>query len=175
LLLSSFGIAFAFPLSILLALGRRSDMPVIQALCVGFIELVRGVPLISILFMASVMLPLFLPAGVSIDKLLRAQIALILFAAAYLAEVVRGGLQAIPKEQYEAADALGLVNTIIGFFKDTSLVVIIGLFDLLQTIKVSLQDPAWSGYGVEAYLFAALVYFVFCFAMSLYSRRLEAR
>src|SRR5206468_1672397 len=141
----------AFPLSILLALGRRSDMPVIQALCVGFIELVRGVPLISILFMASVMLPLFLPAGVSIDKLLRAQIALILFAAAYLAEVVRGGLQAIPKEQYEAADALGLtywqrtgtvilpqalriavpplVNTIIGFFKDTSLVVIIGLFD----------------------------------------------
>jgi len=197
LLLSSFGIALAFPLSILLALGRRSDMPVIQALCVGFIELVRGVPLISILFMASVMLPLFLPAGVSIDKLLRAQLALILFAAAYLAEVVRGGLQAIPKEQYEAADALGLtywqrtatvilpqalriavpplVNTIIGFFKDTSLVVIIGLFDLLQTIKVSLQDPAWSGYGVEAYLFAALVYFAFCFAMSLYSRRLERR
>src|SRR5204863_5867779 len=146
LLLSTIGLALAFPLSILLALGRRSDMPVIQALCVGFIELVRGVPLISILFMASVMLPLFLPAGVSIDKLLRAQIALILFAAAYLAEVVRGGLQAIPKEQYEAADALGLtywqrtgtvilpqalriavpplVNTIIGFFKDTSLVVI---------------------------------------------------
>ena len=197
LLLSSFGIALAFPLSILLALGRRSELPVIQALCVGFIELVRGVPLISILFMASVMLPLFLPAGVSIDKLLRAQLALILFAAAYLAEVVRGGLQAIPKEQYEAADALGLtywqrtatvilpqalriavpplVNTIIGFFKDTSLVVIIGLFDLLQTIKVSLQDPAWSGYGVEAYLFAALVYFAFCFAMSLYSRRLERR
>jgi len=197
LLLSTFGIALAFPLSILLALGRRSGMPVIQALCVGFIELVRGVPLISILFMASVMLPLFLPAGVSIDKLLRAQIALILFAAAYLAEVVRGGLQAIPKEQYEAADAVGLtywqktgtvilpqalriavpplVNTIIGFFKDTSLVVIIGLFDLLQTIKVSLQDPAWSGYGVEAYLFAALVYFAFCFAMSLYSRRLERR
>jgi len=197
LLLSSFGIALAFPLSILLALGRRSELPVIQALCVGFIELVRGVPLISILFMASVMLPLFLPAGVSIDKLLRAQLALILFAAAYLAEVVRGGLQAIPKEQYEAADALGLtywqrtatvilpqalriavpplVNTIIGFFKDTSLVVIIGLFDLLQTIKVSLQDPAWSGYGVEAYLFAALVYFAFCFAMSLYSRSLERR
>jgi len=197
LLLGSFGIALAFPLSILLALGRRSELPVIQALCVGFIELVRGVPLISILFMASVMLPLFLPAGVSIDKLLRAQLALILFAAAYLAEVVRGGLQAIPKEQYEAADALGLtywqrtatvilpqalriavpplVNTIIGFFKDTSLVVIIGLFDLLQTIKVSLQDPAWSGRGVEAYLFAALVYFAFCFAMSLYSRSLERR
>ena len=195
LLLSTFGIAFAFPLSILLALGRRSDMPVIQALCVGFIELVRGVPLISILFMASVMLPLFLPAGVSIDKLLRAQLALILFAAAYLAEVVRGGLQAIPKHQYETAAALGLgyweqmsyiilpqalriavpplVNTFIGFFKDTSLVLIIGLFDLLSTIKVSLNDPAWTGFGVEAYLFAAALYFVFCFAMSQYSRQLE--
>ena len=196
LLLASFGIAFAFPLSILLALGRRSDLPVIRALCVGYIELIRGVPLISVLFMASVMLPLFLPPGVTVDKLLRAQIALILFAAAYLAEVARGGLQAIPKTQYEVADALGLtywqktwyvvlpqalrvavpplVNTFIGFFKDTSLVLIIGLFDLLSTIKVSLTDPAWSGFGLEAYLFAALVYFLFCFAMSLYSRRLEA-
>jgi general L-amino acid transport system permease protein len=195
LLLSTFGIACAFPLSILLALGRRSDMPAIRALAIGYIELIRGVPLISVLFMASVMLPLFLPAGMFIDKLLRAQIALILFAAAYLAEVVRGGLQAIPKAQYEMADALGLsywqktayvvlpqalriavpplVNTFIGFFKDTSLVLIIGLFDLLSTIKVSLQDPAWTGFGVEAYLFAALVYFVFCFAMSLYSRRFE--
>ena len=108
LLLSTFGIAFAFPLSILLALGRRSRLPVIRALCVGYIELIRGVPLISLLFMASVMLPLFLPAGVTIDKLLRAQIAMILFAAAYLAEVVRGGLQAIPRGQYEAAHALGL-------------------------------------------------------------------
>jgi general L-amino acid transport system permease protein len=143
------------------------------------------------------MLPLFLPSGVSIDKLLRAQIALILFAAAYLAEVVRGGLQAIPRGQYEAANALGLsywkttfsvvlpqalrvavpplVNTFIGFFKDTSLVLIIGLFDLLSAIKVSLNDPAWAGSGVEAYLFAALVYFLFCTAMSLYSRRFEKR
>jgi general L-amino acid transport system permease protein len=195
LLLTTFGIAFAFPLSILLALGRRSEMPVIRALCVGYIELIRGVPLISLLFMASVMLPLFLPAGVSIDKLLRAQIALILFAAAYLAEVVRGGLQSIPKAQYETAAALGLgywartgsvilpqalriavpplVNTLIGFFKDTSLVVVIGLFDLLQAVKVSLNEPAWSGFGVEAYLFAALAYFVFCFAMSRYSKHLE--
>jgi len=195
LLLASFGIAFAFPLSILLALGRRSDMPAVQALCVAYIELIRGVPLISLLFMASVMLPLFLPSGVSIDKLLRAQIALIMFAAAYLAEVVRGGLQAIPRHQYESARALGLgywgetlfvilpqalriavpplVNTFIGLFKDTSLVVIIGLFDLLATIKVSLNEPAWTGFGVEAYLSAALVYFVFCFAMSRYSRRLE--
>jgi general L-amino acid transport system permease protein len=197
LLLTTFGIAFAFPLSILLALGRRSEMPVIRALCIGYIELIRGVPLISLLFMASVMLPLFLPPGLTVDKLLRAQIALILFAAAYLAEVVRGGLQAIPKTQYEMADALGLtywqktlyvvlpqalrvavpplVNTFIGFFKDTSLVLIIGLFDLLSTIKVSLTDPAWSGFGIEAYVFAALVYFLFCFAMSLYSRRLEHR
>jgi general L-amino acid transport system permease protein len=197
LLLTTFGLAAAFPLSILLALGRRSDLPVIRGLCVGYIELVRGVPLISLLFMASVMLPLFLPSGVSVDKLLRAQIALILFAAAYLAEVVRGGLQAIPRTQYEAADALGLsyfqrtawvvlpqalriavpalVNTFIGFFKDTSLVLIIGLFDLLSTIKVSLNDPAWAGSAVEAYLFAALVYFVFCTAMSMYSRRFERK
>ena len=166
-----------------------------RALCVGVIELVRGVPLISLLFMASVMLPLFLPAGVAIDKLLRAQLALIVFAAAYLAEVVRGGLQAIPKGQYEAAAALGLpywsrtlfvvlpqalriavpplVSTFIGFFKDTSLVVIIGLFDLLQTVKLALNDPAWSGHGVEAYLFVSLVYFVFCHALSRYSRGLE--
>lgn len=195
LLLATFGLALAFPLSILLALGRRSDLPVMRAICVGYIELVRGVPLISLLFMASVMVPLFLPEGLSIDKLLRAQIALILFAAAYLAEVVRGGLQAIPREQYDAADALGLtywaktlrvvlpqalriavpalVNTFIGFFKDTSLVLVIGLFDLLSAIKLGLSEPAWSGFGVEAYLFAALVYFSFCYAFSRYSRKFE--
>jgi len=195
LLLATFGIAFAFPLSILLALARRSTMPVMRWLAIGYIELIRGVPLISLLFMASVMLPLFLPEGVSIDKLLRAQIAMILFAAAYLAEVVRGGLQAIPRGQYEAAQALGLsywkmmgliilpqalrisipplVNTFIGFFKDTSLVLIIGLFDLLTTVKVSLTEPKWTGFGVEAYLFASAVYFIFCFAMSRYSQALE--
>ena len=195
LILASFGMAFAFPLSILLALGRRSRLPVVRAACVAYIELIRGVPLISVLFMASVMLPLFLPQGLTIDKLLRAQLALILFAAAYLAEVVRGGLQAIPHHQYEAAEALGLsyaqrtlhvilpqalrlsipplVNTFIGLFKDTSLVLIIGLFDLLSTIKVSLQDPKWAGFGIEAYLFASAVYFAFCYAMSRYSRGLE--
>ena len=170
-------------------------MPAVRWICVAYIELIRGVPLISLLFMASVMLPLFLPSGVTMDKLLRAQIAMILFAAAYLAEVVRGGLQSVARHQEETADALGLtwwnkmrlvvlpqalraaipplVNTFIGFFKDTSLVLIIGLFDLLSTIKVSLQDPAWSGYGVEAYLFVSAVYFVFCNAMSRYSRGLE--
>jgi general L-amino acid transport system permease protein len=195
LLLSTFGIALAFPLSILLALGRRSEMPLLRWFSIGYIELIRGVPLISVLFMASVMLPLFLPQGVSIDKLLRAQLAMILFAAAYLAEVIRGGLQAIPPQQEEAALATGLsywqrvcyvtlpqalrvaipplVNTFIGFFKDTSLVVIIGLFDFLTTIKVSLNEPAWSGFGIEAYLFAALGYFAFCYPMSRYSQALE--
>lgn len=195
LLLSTFGLAFAFPLSIVLALGRRSELPLVRWLCAGYIELIRGVPLISVLFMASVMFPLFLPTGVSVDKLLRAQIAMILFAAAYLAEVVRGGLQAVPRQQDEAALALGLsywqrmrfvilpqalrlsipplVNTFIGFFKDTSLVVIIGLFDFLTTIKVALTDPVWTGFSVEAYLFAALGYFLFCYPMSRYSQALE--
>jgi general L-amino acid transport system permease protein len=197
LLLTTFGIAAAFPLGIALALGRRSDLPVIRGLCVGYIELIRGVPLISLLFMASVMLPLFLPSGVTIDKLLRAQIAIILFAAAYLAEVIRGGLQAIPKGQYDAAHALALpfwrrtyliilpqalriavpalVNNFIALFKDTSLVLIIGLFDLLSTVKISLNEPAWTGFGVEAYLVASLVYFVFCAAMSRYSKSFEVR
>src|ERR671912_1528053 len=164
LILATFGLAFAFPLSILVALGRRSRLPAIKALCVLYVELIRGVPLISLLFMASVMFPLFLPEGMNIDKLLRAQVAIILFAGAYLAEVVRGGLQALPKGQYEAADALGLsywqktgfiilpqalrlvipplVNTFIGFFKDTSLVLIIGIFDLLTAGKTAIIEPA---------------------------------
>jgi len=195
LILATFGIALAFPLSILVALGRRSSMPAIRIICVAYVELIRGVPLISVLFMASVMFPLFLPEGVTIDKLLRAQVAIILFAAAYLAEVVRGGLQAIPKGQYEAADALGLgywqktgliilpqalricipplVGTFIGLFKDTSLVTIIGLYDLLGAAKASIVEPHWVGFGVEAYLFISLIYFVFCFAMSKYSQNLE--
>ncbi|HYZ42960.1 MAG TPA: amino acid ABC transporter permease [Stellaceae bacterium] len=195
LILSTVGIACAFPLAILLALGRRSRLPAVRMICVGYIELIRGVPLITVLFMASVMLPLFLPAGVTIDKLLRAQAALILFAAAYLAEVVRGGLQAIPKGQTEAADALGLgywqrtrlivlpqalamvipplVNTFIGMFKDTTLVLIIGLFDFLNTIIASLNDVNWRGTSVEGYVFAAVIYFCFCFFMSRYSQMLE--
>lgn len=195
LLLATVGIGCAFPISIALALGRRSAMPVVRWAAIAYIEMIRGVPLISVLFMASVMLPIFMPAGFSIDKLLRAQLAMIVFAAAYLAEVVRGGLQAIPHEQEEAALALGLsywqrtrhvilpqalrtavpalVNTFIGFFKDTSLVVIIGLFDFLMTIKISLTDPKWTGFGMEAYLLAALGYFLFCYPMSRYSGKLE--
>lgn len=195
--LSVVGLGLAFPLGVLLALGRTSAMPVFRAICTVYIELVRGVPLISILFMASVMIPLFLPQDVTVDKLLRAQAGLVLFAAAYLAEVVRGGLQAIPKGQVEAASALGLsywqrtrmivlpqalalvipplVNTFIGFFKDTSLVVIIGLLDLLGAAKSALTDPAWRGFYREAYLFVAVIYFIFCYALSRYSRHLEAQ
>jgi general L-amino acid transport system permease protein len=195
LMLAFVGMAAAFPLSILLALGRRSDLPLIRALCVGYIELIRGVPLISLLFMASFMLPLFMPTGVNIDAVLRAQVAIILFAAAYLAEVIRGGLQALPKGQYEAANALGLgywqtqrlivlpqalkiaippiVNTFIGLFKDTSLVAIVSLTDLLLATRQALADPEWRQYFIEAYIFIMLIYWVFCFFMSKYSQYLE--
>ena len=196
LILATFGLAFGFPLGVLVALGRRSKLPAIRSLCVLYVELIRGVPLVSLLFMASVMFPLFMPAGFNIDKLLRAQVAIILFAGAYLAEVIRGGLQAVPRGQYEAADALGLsywrknrlivlpqairhvipplVNTFIAFFKDTSLVLIIGIFDLLTTAKTAIIDPAWQQFSVEVYIFIAVIYFAFCFAMSRYSRSLEA-
>jgi general L-amino acid transport system permease protein len=197
LVLATFGLAFGFPLGIVVALGRRSKLPAIRSLCVLYVELIRGVPLISLLFMASVMFPLFMPDGVNIDKLLRAQIAFVLYAGAYLAEVMRGGLQAVPRGQHEAADALGLsywkkngliilpqairhvipplVNTFLAFFKDTSLVLIIGIFDLLTTAKTAIIDPAWQSFSVEIYLFVGSIYFAFCFAISRYSRRLEAQ
>jgi len=193
--LALLGIVLAFPLSILLALGRRSNLPAIKAICTGYIELVRGVPLVSVLFMASVMFPLFLPEGVTIDKLLRALVGITLFTAAYLAEAVRGGLQAIPRGQEEAADALGLpywrkmrlivlpqalrlvippiVNQFISCFKDTSLVTIVGLYDLLAASKAALADPEWRPYFVEGYIIAAAIYWVFCFSMSRYSQWLE--
>jgi general L-amino acid transport system permease protein len=195
LLLSVFGLTAAYPLGVLLALGRQSRMPAIKALSVVYIETIRGVPLISLLFMSSVMFPLFLPEGITINNILRAQVAIILFTAAYIAEVVRGGLQAISRGQYEAAESLGLnyyqkmrliilpqalkivippsVGILISAFKDTSLVVIIGLFDLLKTTQSTLSDPRWMGFSVEAYIFIALIYFTGCFSMSSYSRRLE--
>src|SRR5215510_10478626 len=195
MILATYGLLFAFPYGILLALGRRSNLPLIKGLCVGFIELIRGVPLISLLIIASVMLPLFLPTGVTFDKFLRAQVAVLLFAGAYIAEIIRGGLQSLPKGQFEAADAMGLnyvqktaliilpqalrvvipplINTFIGFFKDTSLVLIIGIFDFLNTANQALVDPAWAGYPGEVYLFAAFVYFCFCYSMSRYSKYLE--
>ncbi len=195
MILSFFGMVAAYPLGVLLALGRRSQMPAIKTLCVVYIEMIRGVPLISLLFMSSIMFPLFLPEGVTIDKVLRAQIAIILFTAAYIAEVVRGGLQAMQRGQYEAADSLGLnynqtmrlvilpqalkivipptVGILLSAFKDTSLVVIIALYDVLKTTKVTLSNPKWTGYSTEAYIFLAILYFVFCYAMSSYSRKLE--
>ncbi|RWR01581.1 amino acid ABC transporter permease [[Pantoea] beijingensis] len=197
LIIASVGIAGALPLGILLALGRRSRLPVVRSLSIIFIEFWRGVPLITVLFMSSVMLPLFMAEGTSIDKLVRALVGVILFQSAYVAEVVRGGLQALPKGQYEAAESLalgywrmqglvilpqalkmvipGLVNTIIALFKDTSLVIIIGLFDLFSSVQQATVDPEWLGMSTEGYVFAALTYWVFCFSMSRYSQYLEKR
>jgi general L-amino acid transport system permease protein len=189
------GIVASLPIGIVLALGRRSNMPVVRAICVAFIELWRGVPLITVLFMSSVMFPLFMPEGVNFDKLIRALIGVMLFSAAYMAEVVRGGLQAIPKGQYEAAEALGLsywkmmaliilpqalkivipgiVNTFIGLFKDTTLVLIIGLFDFLGMAQSVATNPDWLGFAVEGYVFVAFGFWMFCFGMSRYSHHLE--
>jgi general L-amino acid transport system permease protein len=197
LILSTVGMLFALPLGTLLALGRRSSMPFTKSLCVVFIELWRGVPLITVLFMSSVLIPLFMPEGVRMDKLLRALIGISLFQSAYMAEVVRSGLQVVPRGQYEAADALGLsywkamlliilpqalktvipgiVNTFIQLFKDTTLVLIIGLFDLLATVQASFTDSKWLGFSAEGYIFAGLIYWLFCFSMSRYSRYLEKK
>ena len=195
LLLSVFGLTAAYPLGIILALGRQSRMPAIRSLCIVYIELIRGVPLISLLFMSSVVFPLFLPEGVNVNAILRAQVAIIMFTAAYIAEVVRGGLQGMARGQYEAAESLGLnyvqtmrlvilpqalkivippsVSILISAFKDTSLVVIIALYDLLKTTQSILGDPRWMGFAPEAYIFAAMIYFVCCFYMSNFSRKLE--
>ena len=195
LLLSVFGLTAAYPLGVVLALGRQSRLPAIKSICIVYIELIRGVPLISLLFMSSVVFPLFLPEGVNLNAILRAQVAIILFTAAYIAEVVRGGLQGMSAGQYEAAESLGLnyvqtmrlvilpqalkivippsVSILISAFKDTSLVVIIALYDLLKTTQSVLGDPRWMGFSAEAYIFVALIYFVCCFYMSNFSRKLE--
>jgi general L-amino acid transport system permease protein len=197
--ISIVGIVFSLPLGVLLALGRRSKLPIVRLASVIFIEFVRGVPLITVLFMANTMLPLFLPEGMTIDRLMRPLVGVAVFAAAYMAEVVRGGLQAIPKGQYEGAMSLGLkyphmmvfivlpqalkivipgiVNTFIGLFKDTTLVTIVGIFDFIKTIEASRIDPAWAAPTINftGYAFAALFYFVFCFGMSRYSLMVERR
>jgi general L-amino acid transport system permease protein len=199
IVVASVGIVCSLPLGILLALGRRSHMPTIRLFSVAFIEFVRGVPLVTVLFMASVMLPLFVPEQYSPDKLLRALVGIALFASAYMAEVVRAGLQAIPKGQFEGAMAVGLgywqmmrliilpqalkitipniVNTYIGLFKDTTLVFIVGIFDFLQTVEVSRIDPKWATPVTSAtgYAVAAIFYLIFCYAMSRYARATEAR
>jgi general L-amino acid transport system permease protein len=196
LMLATLSLVMGFPLSILVALGRRSRMPGIRTICVLYVELIRGVPLISVLFMASFMFPLFMPQGMTIDVLVRILVGFTLFSAAYLAEVVRGGLQAVPKGQIEAAQALGLsywqttrkivlpqalrivvpaiMNTFIGAFKDTSLVTIVSMYDLTGALQLALGDANWRKFFLEGQLFVAAVYFVFCFAMSRYSRWIEA-
>ena len=199
IVVAAVGIVFSLPLGILLALGRRSSMPTVNLLATLFIEFVRGVPLITVLFMASVMLPLFVPQQYEPDKLLRALIGIALFASAYMAEVVRAGLQAIPKGQFEGAMAVGLkypqmmrlvilpqalrvtipniVNTTIGLFKDTTLVFIVGIFDFLRTVEVARIDPKWATpvTSTTGYAVAALFYLAFCYGMSRYARAMEAR
>ena len=199
IVVATVGIVVSLPAGILLALGRRSKMPTVKFFSVAFIEFVRGVPLITVLFMASVMLPLFVSEAWSPDKLLRALIGIAMFASAYMAEVVRAGLQAVPKGQYEGAMAVGLgyapmmrlivlpqalkvtipniVNTYIGLFKDTTLVFIVGIFDLLKTIEAARIDPKWATpvTSPTGYAFAAIFYFIFCFAMSRYAKNTEAR
>ncbi len=194
-LLAVFGLTAAYPLGVLLALGRRSTMPAIKILSIIYIEMIRGVPLVSLLFMSAVIFPLFLPEGITINKILRAQVAIIVFTAAYIAEVVRGGLQGVARGQYEAAESLGLnyvqtmrliilpqalkivippsVSILISAFKDTSLVVIIGLYDILKTTQTTLANPNWMGFSTEAFFFLACIYFVCCYTMSNYSRKLE--
>ncbi|PAP96013.1 amino acid ABC transporter permease [Mesorhizobium wenxiniae] len=197
LLMSIVGIVFSLPIGVVLALGRRSELPIIKAVCVTFIEVVRGVPFITVLFMANFMMPLFVPDYLTPDRLLRPLIAIALFSSAYMAEVVRAGLQAIPKGQYEAAEALGIsylnmmrlivlpqaltivipsiVSTFIGLFKDTTLVAIVGIADFLKAVETARVDPNWAGPTISStgYLFAGLVYWGFCFGMSRYSQAME--
>ncbi len=197
LIVASVGIVAAFPIGIVLAFGRQSKLPIIKSASIAYIEFIRGVPLITILFMASVILPLFFPEGMTFDKLLRALIGITMFQAAYIAEVVRGGLQAIPKGQYEAADSLGLsywqkmllvilpqalkvsipnlVGASIALFKDTTLVLIIGLFDLLAMVHLTGSDASWLGYETEGYVFVTVLFWIFCFSLSKYSKTLEDR
>ncbi len=197
LVIATVGIVLSFPIGVLLALGRQSRLPIIKTLSVFYIELIRGVPLITVLFMASVVLPLFFPEGIDFDKLVRALIGITLFQAAYIAENIRGGLQAIPKGQYEAADALGLgywqkmrlvilpqaikvaipnlVGSFISLFKDTSLVMIIGLFDLLAMVQLTANDRDWLGMETEGYVFVAFIFWIFTFSMSFFSKRLEKK
>jgi general L-amino acid transport system permease protein len=195
LMITLMGLSFAFPLGLLLALGRLSRLPLIQAGSIAFIELWRGVPLITVLFMSSVMLPLILPPGSEVDKLFRVLVGVTLFTSAYLAEVIRAGLRGVPSGQNEAAMALGLtsfqrlflvvlpqalravipslVNSFISLFKDTSLVIIVGMFDLLGMVQQANTDSYWLGYATEGYLFAGSVFWIICFALSRFSLKLE--
>ena len=196
-IISAFAILFCFPIGVFLALGRRSSLPAIRYVSIGFIELWRGVPLITVLFMSAVMFPMFLPDGTFIDKLIRVLIAITLFEAAYMAEVVRGGLQALPKGQYEAARSLGMgywkmnlliilpqalklvipgiANTLLALVKDTPLIFVVGLMELAGMIGLAKTNPKWLGMAMEGYVFAGLVFWIICYAMSRYSQNLEKK
>ena len=197
LIVSAFALILCFPIGMFLALGRRSDLPVIKYSSIGFIEIWRGVPLITVLFMSAVMFPMFLPDGTYMDKLMRVIIAITLFEAAYMAEVIRGGLQALPRGQYDAAKSLGMgywrmhlfvilpqalklvipgiANTFLALVKDTPLIFVVGLLELAGMIGLAKTNPKWLGMAIEGYVFAGLVFWVICYAMSRYSQRLEKR
>jgi len=196
-IISIFALLFCFPIGTFLALGRRSSYPVIRYSCIGFIEFWRGVPLITVLFMASVMFPMFLPSGTFIDKLIRVIVAITLFESAYMAEVVRGGLQALPKGQYDAAKSLGMgywrmnflvimpqaiklvipgiANTFLALVKDTPLILVVGLLELVGMIDMAKTNPKWLGFAAEGYVFAGFVFWIICYSMSRYSQKLERR
>ena len=197
LIVSAFALILCFPIGMFLALGRRSELPVIKYSSIGFIEIWRGVPLITVLFMSAVMFPMFLPDGTYMDKLMRVVIAITLFEAAYMAEVIRGGLQALPRGQYDAAKSLGMgywrlhllvilpqalklvipgiANTFLALVKDTPLIFVVGLLELAGMIGLAKTNPKWLGMAIEGYVFAGLVFWVICYAMSRYSQRLEKR
>ena len=196
-IISFFCLIFCFPIGMALALGRRSDFPIIKYICIGFIEFWRGVPLITVLFMSSVMFPMFLPEDFFIDKLVRAVIAISLFEAAYVAEVIRGGLQALPRGQYDAAKSLGMgywkmhifvilpqalklvipgiANTFLALVKDTPLIFVVGLLEIVGMLNLAKTNPQWLGFAMEGYVFAALIFWIICYAMSKYSYNLEQK
>ena len=196
-IVSFFGLIFCFPLGMILALGRRSDLPIIRYISIGYIEFWRGVPLITVLFMSSVMFPMFLPSDAFVDKLVRVIAAIILFEAAYVAEVIRGGLQALPKGQYDAAKSLGMgywkmqifvilpqalklvipgiANTFLALVKDTPLIFVVGLSEVVGMLQMAKTNPKWLGYAMEGYIFASILFWIICYAMSRYSYYLEVK
>jgi len=196
-IVSFFGLIFCFPLGMILALGRRSELPIIRYISIGYIEFWRGVPLITVLFMSSVMFPMFLPSDAFVDKLIRVIAAIILFEAAYVAEVIRGGLQALPRGQYDAAKSLGMgywrmqifvilpqalklvipgiANTFLALVKDTPLIFVVGLSEVVGMLQMAKTNPKWLGYAMEGYIFASILFWVICYAMSRYSQYLELK
>ena len=196
-IVSFFGLIFCFPLGMIFALGRRSELPVIRYISIGYIEFWRGVPLITVLFMSSVMFPMFLPADTFVDKLVRVVAAIVLFEAAYVAEVIRGGLQALPRGQYDAAKSLGMgywkmqtfvilpqalklvipgiANTFLALVKDTPLIFVVGLSEVVGMLQMAKTNPKWLGYAMEGYIFAAVLFWAICYAMSRYSQYLELK